>query len=338
MPASFVAVRDVPVGELTRFPGNPRRGDVAAIRSSLRRHGQYRSLVVRDTGTGLVVLAGNHTLDALTAEGSGSARCEVLTCTDDEARRINLADNRLAELGGYEDADLAALLGSLDGDFSGTGWAQEDLDALLGEPEPPDGDPDDAPEPPAEPVTRPGDLYRLGPHRLLCGDATNPDDLKRVTDGLDGVGIVYTDPPYGVDIVSSAGKVGAAVGYPFGGARNGKQGSKGTVRTTAYRPVAGNVSTDVAADAYRLLAERIPGRAPRLVAAATTTPPRPDSGTPRAGWCGTRTPTATVADAELDLDQPSGCGAAAPAHVEWDAPRLRARQARTPHPEAGRAR
>ena len=201
MPASFVAVRDIPLGDLTRFPGNPRRGDVAAIRSSLRRHGQYRSLVVRDTGSGLVVLAGNHTLDALTAEGSGSARCEVLTCTDDEARRINLADNRLAELGGYEDADLAALLSGLDGDFAGTGWAQEDLDALLGEPDPPDGDPDDAPEPPAEPVTRPGDLWQLGPHRLLCGDATNPDDIKLVTDGLGSVGIVYTDPPYGISIV-----------------------------------------------------------------------------------------------------------------------------------------
>ena len=45
-----------------------------------------------------------------------------------------------------------------------------------------------------------GDLYLLGPHRLLCGDAVNPDDLKRVTDGLGEIGIVYTDPPYGVSI------------------------------------------------------------------------------------------------------------------------------------------
>lgn len=131
MPATFVTVRDIPLGELARFPGNARRGDVAAIRSSLRRNGQYRALVVRDTGAGLVVLAGNHTRDALDAEGHGTARCEVIECSDDEARRINLADNRLAELGGYDDADLAELLASLDGDFDGTGWAQEDLDALL---------------------------------------------------------------------------------------------------------------------------------------------------------------------------------------------------------------
>jgi hypothetical protein len=96
----------------------------------LRRHGQYRSLVVRDTGSALVVLAGNHTRDALDAEGHGTARCEVIQCSDDEARRINLADNRLAELGGYDDADLAALLEGLDGDFDGTGWTLEDLDAL----------------------------------------------------------------------------------------------------------------------------------------------------------------------------------------------------------------
>ena len=197
MPANFVTVRDIPLGELARFPGNARRGDVTAIRESVRRHGQYRALVVRDTGSGLVVLAGNHTRDALDAEGLGSARCEVITCTDDEARRINLADNRLAELGGYDDADLAALLSGLDGDFGGTGWAQEDLDALLaGEPES-RTDPDDVPEPPAEPVTRPGDVWALGPHRLLCGDSADADGWDRLLDGK-RPSVVFTDPPYGI--------------------------------------------------------------------------------------------------------------------------------------------
>lgn len=120
------------------------------------------------------------------------------------------------------------------------------------------GDPDDAPEPPAEPLSAPGDLYILGANRLYCGDATNPDDLKRATEGLGKIGIVYTDPPYGVSIVSGAGKVGAAVGYPFGGAKNGKQGSAGTVKTTAYIPVAGDDTTDAAADAFRLLSAEYP--------------------------------------------------------------------------------
>ena len=141
MPVTWIATRDVPLAALSRFPGNARRGDVNAIRESVRRFGQYRAIVVRDTGDALVIVAGNHTRDALEAEGHTSARCEVLTCDDDDARRINLADNRMAELGGYDDEDLAALLGALGGDFEGTGWAQEDLDALLGDdPGPGDGD------------------------------------------------------------------------------------------------------------------------------------------------------------------------------------------------------
>jgi ParB-like chromosome segregation protein Spo0J len=139
---TYIATRDVPLTDLTRYPGNARRGDVDAIRASIRRHGQYRSLVVRDTGDQLVILAGNHTRDALEAEGRTTARCEIIHCDDDEARRINLADNRLAELGGYDDAALTELLSSLNGDLEGTGWQDEDLQTLLAPPQqlPEEGD------------------------------------------------------------------------------------------------------------------------------------------------------------------------------------------------------
>ena len=56
-----VGVREIAVGKLQRFPGNARRGNVEEIRASVRRLGQYRTIVVRDTGDGLVILAGNHT-------------------------------------------------------------------------------------------------------------------------------------------------------------------------------------------------------------------------------------------------------------------------------------
>ena len=142
MAVTVTGIREIPITDLTRYPGNPRRGDVTAIRTSVRRLGQYRTIVVRDTGDQLVILAGNHTTEALAAEGHATVRCEVLTCDDADARRINLADNRLAELGGYDDDDLAAILAGLDGDFEGTGWTQDDYDALLqAEPEG-DGSPD----------------------------------------------------------------------------------------------------------------------------------------------------------------------------------------------------
>lgn len=167
MPVSIAGTRDVPIADLTRYPGNPRRGNVGEIRASVRRLGQYRTIVVRDTGSALVILAGNHTTDALAAEGHAAVRAEVVTCTDDEARRINLADNRLAELGGYDDDDLAALLTGLDGDFGGTGWDQSELDKLLADFGPEDNDP-----PP---------LDELEPRPCLkCGydNANDPEALK----------------------------------------------------------------------------------------------------------------------------------------------------------------
>jgi ParB-like chromosome segregation protein Spo0J len=142
VPAKWLATQEVRLSELTRFPGNARRGNVAEIRKSIRRHGQYRSLAVRSHDGTLTVLAGNHTADALEAEGRESARCELIECSDEEARRINLADNKYGELPDpdtgqrYDDEALAELLAGLDGDYDGTGWTQDDLDALLSEDEP----------------------------------------------------------------------------------------------------------------------------------------------------------------------------------------------------------
>jgi hypothetical protein len=131
VPVTFTGTRDIKISDLTRFPGNARRGNVAEIRKSIRRHGQYRAIVVRDCPDGLVILAGNHTRDALEAEGHESARCEVITCTDDEARRVNLADNKLADLAGDDADDLAELLSYLDGDYDGTGWAESEVARLI---------------------------------------------------------------------------------------------------------------------------------------------------------------------------------------------------------------
>ncbi|MEU1815167.1 hypothetical protein ABZ543_08210 [Streptomyces roseifaciens] len=142
---------------LTPYPGNAKRGDVGAILDSLRRNGQYRGLVVREIEHGpLIILAGNHTAQALAQHGPGpcayrahimgeerscgvcqnepwdpSARCEVVTCDEDTARRINLADNRTAGLGGYDADALTELLSYLDEDYSGTGYSDADVQLLI---------------------------------------------------------------------------------------------------------------------------------------------------------------------------------------------------------------
>jgi DNA modification methylase len=197
LPAEYTATRDIPLADLTRFPGNARRGNVDEIRASIRRHGQYRSLVVRDTGDGLVILAGNHTRDAIEAEGHTHARCEVIQCSDDEARRINIADNRLSDMAS-DDADaLVELLSYLDGDYVGTGWTEEDVDAIVHGPEelPPALAPDSVPEPPPIPVTEPGDIWVLGPHRIICGDCRDHGAVEKLLAGRP-VTVAFTSPPY----------------------------------------------------------------------------------------------------------------------------------------------
>jgi DNA modification methylase len=96
---------------------------------------------------------------------------------DDEKLRSLLADVTV------DDAGLLALLGDLAGSEPKAGLT----------------DPDEVPEPPEEQYVKPGDLYRLGDHRILCGDATNVDDVARLLDGAAPT-LLATDPPYGVQL------------------------------------------------------------------------------------------------------------------------------------------
>lgn len=120
--------------ELTTYHRNPRRGNVDAIAESLRVNGQYRAIVVnlgRKTGRPLEVLAGNHTLQAAIQLGWDTITATTVDVNDQEAARIVAADNRTADLGDYDNEELNALLRSLD-DLDGTGYTDDDLEALLG--------------------------------------------------------------------------------------------------------------------------------------------------------------------------------------------------------------
>ncbi|MBU1040253.1 MAG: site-specific DNA-methyltransferase, partial [Proteobacteria bacterium] len=88
-----------------------------------------------------------------------------------------------------------------------TGFDARELDALiLGATLPGKADPDAVPDPPAEPVSKEGDLWLLGRHRLLCGDSTSPADVARLMDS-EAADMVWTDPPYNVDYKGKAGKI-----------------------------------------------------------------------------------------------------------------------------------
>lgn len=142
-----LATLDLPAGKLRVYPGNARRADMEGIQRSLRRNGQYRSIVVRadsteDPAAGGVILAGNHTFMAATEhEGWQTVRCELIECTDEEARRIVLVDNKLNDKAKYDDDALAELLteAAVDG-LDGTGFTDAELARLLGNDLPAEGD------------------------------------------------------------------------------------------------------------------------------------------------------------------------------------------------------
>ena len=181
-----------PVDGLKFLPGNPRRGDVAACKRSLQRFGQRKPIVVREDGT---VEAGNTTLRA--ALELGWSEIAVVAFGDDDAtaKAFALADNRTSELGSFDVEALRAMAVEVDAaDPELLLAASYDLDELLGKREG-KNDPDDVPEPPAEPVTQPGDVWALGPHRVVCGDCRDFGTVERLLDGA-RVNVAFTSPPY----------------------------------------------------------------------------------------------------------------------------------------------
>lgn len=199
-----LAIEYVPIDTVRTHPRNARRGAVEAIRDSIRTNGVYRPLIVqRSTG---YVLAGNHTYKALVAEGATAVPVTYVDVDDDGAARIMVADNRTADLGDYDEKLLAEVLSSLP-DLSGTGYDEgalaDLLDAIMA-PGEVRGDPDNAPDVPASPVSREGDLWLLGDHRVICGDSCRPETYRELLDGAVAEAM-WTDPPYGVEYVGGTG-------------------------------------------------------------------------------------------------------------------------------------
>lgn len=205
------SVDQVDIDSLCPYSANPRVGDVSAIADSLLTNGQFRPLVVRKETR--EILAGNHTWKAAKSLGWPKvAVAYVWDLTDEEAARIVLADNRYSDLATYDPQALAALLTGMS-DLNGTGHAPSDLDALLASlsvlAEPTTlTDPDDVPALPATPQSVLGDVWSLGPHRLLVGDSTG--DLTPLM-GDDQAHLIVTDPPWNVNY--GAVKKGNAQGY-----------------------------------------------------------------------------------------------------------------------------
>ncbi len=186
----------VPIDSLVFDPANVRKHgekNLATIKASLSRFGQQKPIVVDANG---VVRAGNGTLAAAKALGWKEIAVVRSTLAGSEATAYAIADNRTAELAEWDEDALAQTLAALqieDEDLAiSTGFDAKEIDALLA---PDEMTEDEVPESPAEPITKPGDLWLLGDHRLLCGDSTKAEDVQRLMAGAK-VTMAFTSPPY----------------------------------------------------------------------------------------------------------------------------------------------
>ncbi|MEC3862362.1 DNA modification methylase [Mesobacterium sp. TK19101] len=202
-------VIELPLGQIIPYARNPRRNDkaVAAVAASIAEFGWRQPIVVDED---MVVLAGHTRLEAARQLGLAAAPVHVAKgLTEAQARAFRIMDNRSAQNAEWDEDLLGLELGDLleaEFDLGLTGFTEDELNALLsGVEEAAAEDADEVPDAPDDPVSRPGDLWQLGPHRLLCGDATVATDVERLL-GNDKANICFCDPPYNVDY---AGGVGA---------------------------------------------------------------------------------------------------------------------------------
>ncbi len=184
------------------------------IKESLQKFGAARSIVIDENNR---ILAGNGTIAGAKAAGIKNLKVietdgnEIIAVkrtglSEDEKVGLALADNRTSDLSEWD----INMLEELSQEHDLNPWFDnDDLKELLGETEvlPAEGltDPDDVPEVPEEPITKEGDLYILGNHRLLCGDSTNIQHVEKLMDNKKA-DMVFTDPPYNVAFNGRSGK------------------------------------------------------------------------------------------------------------------------------------
>jgi DNA modification methylase len=204
----------VSIESLRANPRNARRHSKKQLRriaASIRKFGFLNPIIIDGDN---MVLAGHGRLEAARLEGL--THVPVLRfghLTDAQKRAYLIADNKIAEQAGWDREMLAIELGELidllpvEGlDLSLTGFEAAEIDLLLADLGPSRPGPEDiVPTLPDAPVSRPGELWEVGNHRLLCGDAQKADDLARLMNGM-SASAVFSDPPYNVRVSAIGGR------------------------------------------------------------------------------------------------------------------------------------
>lgn len=182
------------IDSLTPYHNNPRHNEnaVAAVAESIREFGFKVPIVIDSDG---VIVAGHTRHKAAQKLGLKKVPCIIADdLTPEQIKAFRVADNKVSELSEWDFEKLEQELDGLSLDMKRFGFdpPSGDNGGEIVEDEPPEVDDESPPE------TKPGDIYRLGRHRIICGDSTDAETLARLTNGAE-MDLVLTDPPYNAD-------------------------------------------------------------------------------------------------------------------------------------------
>ena len=230
------------LSELIPYANNPRKNDgaVDAVMESIKQCGYISPIVIDENNE---ILAGHTRFKALKKMKQKTAKCVVMEgLTEEQKRKYRILDNKTGE---FAEWDIDLLNIELEGlDFEGFDFGfelpEDEEEKEIVEDEVPEVDED------AEPIAKLGDIWQLGRHRLMCGDSTDKETVGMLMDGKKA-DMVFTDPPYGIDVVQGD-KIGGD--KPFGSV-----GGNNIVKTNKYMAIKGDETTDTARINFDIIKE-----------------------------------------------------------------------------------
>ncbi len=210
-------VVQVPIAKIRGADYNPRKisdAEMASLKRSIQRFGFVDPVVVNRrrvkgwlrADRARVIVGGHQRVRAAQELGHRAVPVVYVDLPPDDEKLLNLALNKIS--GEFDLPKLAEILQDLrkaQADLESSGFSQREVSRAIIDAERElagnlPQDEDEVPDLPKKPRTEPGELVKLGPHRLLCGDSRKPEDLRRLMGG-EGADLLWTDPPYGVDYV-----------------------------------------------------------------------------------------------------------------------------------------
>ena len=226
----------LPLSEIKPYENNPRYNESAvdAVAQSIKEFG-FKNPIILDKHK--VIIAGHTRYKASQQLGLEEVPCIIASdLTDQQAKAYRLVDNKVGELAEWDFIKLSAEIEALP-DFSAEefGFDMREIDAALNKGK--EAVEDDYEEPDyIEPRIKRGEVWQLGNHRLLCGDSTKEEDVAKLMNG-NKADMVFTDPPYGIDVVGD----------------NGTIGKENKAKAGVYKKVIGDETTETARKSYDIL-------------------------------------------------------------------------------------